>query len=233
MYPLSASRARSGRVDSLALTAVDAGSHAHSYFAAAPDPDFGHSALAPGTSGHAAGPGTGGDCQKDDRTRTGCQEDRSTRDGRQEGCRTALAIEAAARADAGLTPIYAARAFSPLWSGSPDAALRRSVMLALLGREQRHIGGGAAVDKLTRVFAQAGTQAEAELGLTRAAMAYMERRAAGRSLSTAAVTNALAARSRQTRLGPRARPCRIARGRGPGRLVHGPHAAAARPCSRR
>ena len=108
----------------------------------------------------------------------------------------ALAIEAAARADAGLTPIYAARAFSPLWSGSPDAALRRSVMLALLGREQRHVGGGAAVDKLTRVFAQSGTQAEAELGLTRAAMAYMERRAAGRSLSTAAVTNALAALGR-------------------------------------
>lgn len=102
------------------------------------------------------------------------------------------ALEAAARADAGLMPVYAARAFAPLWSEGAEAAQRRSVMLALLAREQRHVGSGAAVDKLTRAFAKGGNAVEAELGLTRAALGYLERRAAGRTLSTAAITRALA-----------------------------------------
>ncbi len=105
-------------------------------------------------------------------------------------------LEAAARADSGLTPIYAVRAFGPLWSGGPEATLRRSVMLALLAREQRFTGAGVAVDKLTRAFAQPKAQTEAELQLTRAALAYLERRAGGRPLPAAAATRALSGLAR-------------------------------------
>ena len=193
-----------------------------------PDPDFGHSALAPGTSGHAAGPGTGGDCQKDDRTRTGCQEDRSTRDGRQEGCRTGPGDRGGG----------AGRC-------RPDADLCRARVQPAMVRQPRrgapalrHAGPSRPRAAPYRRRCR-GRQAHPRLRAGRdTGRGRAGAHPGGHGLHGAPCRRPLAvdgrrhqcagsARSRQTRLGPRARPCRTARGRGPGRLVHGPHAAAA------
>jgi hypothetical protein len=106
-------------------------------------------------------------------------------------------LEAAVRADrdALLRDVYAARGFAPLWSGTPDAAARRGLVLALLAREQRLGGGpGPAADKLGRAFDKGagGRPADAELGLTRAALAYLARRAGGRPVRAAAALRLVA-----------------------------------------
>ena len=64
-------------------------------------------------------------------------------------------LEAAARADARLGEIYAARGFTPLWQGNADADTRRTIALALLAREQRFAPAGVPAEKLARAMVAA------------------------------------------------------------------------------
>lgn len=103
-------------------------------------------------------------------------------------------LEAAARADSDpvLRDVYADRRFVPLWTGDPAAAARRATMLALLARERRLAGDGdaAPADRIVHVFDQ-GRPAEAELDLTRAALAYLGRRAGGGPVAAATAARLL------------------------------------------
>ena len=99
-------------------------------------------------------------------------------------------LEAAARADARLGEIYAARGFTPLWQGNADADTRRTVALALLAREQRFAPAGVPAEKLARAVS-GRPDPEAELALSRAFLGYLERRGGGRPVRATAATRVL------------------------------------------
>ncbi|MFZ1426322.1 MAG: L,D-transpeptidase family protein [Geminicoccaceae bacterium] len=95
--------------------------------------------------------------------------------------------------DPGLQAIYAGMGSKLIWSGDPEADARRGAMLALLALERK--SEPAAVDALalsTR-FADLSPAArtEADLALSRAALAYLSRRSTNPSVPTTEALTAL------------------------------------------
>lgn len=94
-----------------------------------------------------------------------------------------------------LQALYAARGFAPLWFGSQQAEARRTAMLALLAAESRVEPAGSDTTALASAFAKGGKPdpaLQAELRLTRAALAYLARRSGGAEVPTAKALQALA-----------------------------------------
>ena len=87
--------------------------------------------------------------------------------------------------------LYAARGFGPLWAGSPAADGRRATMLVLLAQEERAEPAAEDVTVLRDRFAQPGSTQQAELELTRAALAYLTRRSGGATVTPARALQAL------------------------------------------
>jgi murein L,D-transpeptidase YcbB/YkuD len=94
-----------------------------------------------------------------------------------------------------LQALYAARGFAPLWTGSRQAEARRTAMLALLASESRVEPAGSSTTALAAAFAKGGkpdSSAQAEFRLTRAALAYLARRAGSTDVPAARTLRALA-----------------------------------------
>lgn len=104
-----------------------------------------------------------------------------------------LARSAELQKDAGLKDLYAARGYSPLWTGGKQAEARRATMLALLAQERRFEPAAADVAPLKAAFAKSDkdSQLQAELRLSRAALGYLARRRGEESVSPARTAKAL------------------------------------------
>jgi murein L,D-transpeptidase YcbB/YkuD len=106
-----------------------------------------------------------------------------------------LASTAELRKDPTLQALYVARNFTPLWTGSRQAESRRTAMLALLALESRVEPAGSDTTALAAAFAKGGKAdgaQQAELRLTRAALAYFARRSGDPDVPTARAVRALA-----------------------------------------
>lgn len=102
----------------------------------------------------------------------------------------ALAAVLERQTDDTLQELYAARDLAPLWTGSPQAQARRTVMLALLAQERLvEPAGGDAAD-LGDLF-DGGDPLAAELRLSEAALAYLARRHGEAALPPALAARAL------------------------------------------
>lgn len=96
--------------------------------------------------------------------------------------------------DPGLEAIYAGMGSKLIWSGDPAADTRRGAMVALLALEQRSEPAAVDAAALSARFAastDAAARAEADLALSRAALAYLARRSNNPTVATAEALAAL------------------------------------------
>ena len=101
-----------------------------------------------------------------------------------------LAHEAGRDGDPLVNAVYAARGFAPLWTEGSAAEQRRQTLLALLQAESAANPADAAAAAL-EVAAAGGQDASAELATTKAALAYLARRAGRTALPAAEAVDGL------------------------------------------